>query len=137
MPAQKGSLMLLKVGNAGSPETFTTVGGMRVTKFILNSQIVDSSNKDSGAWRQLLADAGTRFISISGNGIFTDSASEETVRQISFSNQQRNFQITFGNGDSLSGAFIISSYERSGEYNGEENYAMTLESAGVITFTAA
>ena len=27
MAAQKGSAMLMKVGNGGSPETFTTIGG--------------------------------------------------------------------------------------------------------------
>ena len=29
MAAQKGSALLMKIGNAGSPETFTTIAGMR------------------------------------------------------------------------------------------------------------
>lgn len=31
MPAQKGALVLIKVGNGGGPETFTTIGGMRTS----------------------------------------------------------------------------------------------------------
>ena len=35
------------------------------------------------------------------------------------------------------GLWAISSCERSGEYNKEENFSMSLESAGTITYTAA
>lgn len=137
MTAQKGSLLLLKVGNGGSPtETFTTIGGLRTTSFSHNNQAVDTTNKDSGAWRQLLDGAGTRSISISGNGVFTDTAAEETVRGFAMNNQIKNYQMTFGNGDSMVGAFQITSYQRMGNYNGEETYALTLASAGTVTFTA-
>ncbi len=136
MAAQKGSLFLLKVGDGGSPtETFTTVGGLRATRFTLNNQLVDSSNKDSGAWRNILANAGIRSLTISGSGVFLDSASEETVRANAFASSVNNYRITMGNGDYLTGAFQITSYERSGDYDGEETYSITLESAGNITFT--
>ena len=46
MAAQKGSAMLLKVGNGGSPETFTTIGGLRSTGITLNDEAVDITNKD-------------------------------------------------------------------------------------------
>jgi TP901-1 family phage major tail protein len=137
MTAQKGSLLLLKVGDGQPSETFSTVGGMRTTKLILNNQSVDATNKDSGAWRSLLSGAGIRSVVISGNGIFTDAASEGTVRGYAFANSIKNYKLTFGNGDILTGAFQIASYERAGEYDGEESYALTLESAGTITFTPA
>lgn len=137
MTAQKGSLMLLKIGNGGAPETFTTIGGLRATGFSHNNQTVDTTNKDSGAWRQLLDGAGTRSVSISGSGVFTDSAAEETVRGIAMNNQIKNYQLTFGNGDSMSGAFQIASYQRSGNYNNEETYSLSLLSAGPVTFTTA
>lgn len=136
MVAQKGSLLLLKVGDGATPtENFTTVGGLRTTGFTHNNQTVDTTNKDSGAWRQLLDGAGTRSISISGSGVFTNAASEETVRGFAMSNQIKNYRLTFGNGDSLTGTFQIASYQRAGNYNGEETYALTLVSAGAITFT--
>ena len=46
MAAQKGSAMLMKVGNGGSPETFTTIGGLRSTSLTINNESVDVTNKD-------------------------------------------------------------------------------------------
>lgn len=135
MTAQKGSLLLLKVGDGEVSESFATVGGMRTTRFVLNNQLVDATHKESGAWRALLDGAGIRSITISGNGIFTDAASEETMRGLAFANSVNNYQLSFGNGDVLEGAFQITSYERAGEYDGEENYAVTLESAGEVVFS--
>lgn len=135
MAAQKGALMLLKVGNGGGPETFTTVAGMRTTSFTHNNQVVDTTNKDSGAWRALLDGAGTRSITISGTGVFTNAATEETVRGFAMNNQIKNYQLTFGNGDSMTGAFQITAYQRAGNYNNEETYSLSLASAGAISFT--
>jgi predicted secreted protein len=38
MAVQKGSALLVKAGNAGSPETFTTVAGLRDTSISINKQ---------------------------------------------------------------------------------------------------
>ena len=135
MVAQKGALVLIKVGNGGGPETFATVGGLRTTRLVLNNQLVDTTNKDSGGWRSLLAGAGIRSITLSGSGIFTDSASEETVRGYAFTNSINNYEFYFGGNDKISGAFQITSYERAGNHDGEETYAITFESAGAITST--
>ena len=137
MGAQKGALVLLKIGDGAGPEVFVTVGGLRTTRFTLNNEIVDSTNKDSGAWRMLLDGAGIRSMSIAGNGIFTDAVSEETMRGYAFANSVGNYELTFGNGDKLAGAFQITSYERGGNYDGEETYSLTLESAGAVVFTVA
>ena len=37
----------------------------------------------------------------------------------------------------LAGAFLVTSYERAGEFNGEETYSLTLESSNTITYTNA
>lgn len=137
MAAQKGALVLIKVGDGGGPETFTTIGGLRTTRFVLNNQPVDATNKDSGAWRSLLAGAGIRSISLTGAGVFTSAASEETVRGYAFAGSINNYEFHFGGNDKFSGAFQITSYERAGNFDGEETYAVTFESAGSITSTIA
>ena len=58
MAAQKGSAMLMKVGNGGSPETFTTIAGLRSTSLTINNESVDVTNKDSSGKRTMLAAAG-------------------------------------------------------------------------------
>ena len=50
MAAQKGSALLMKIGNSASPEVFTTIAGMRST-ISMNDEVVDITNKDSGRAR--------------------------------------------------------------------------------------
>jgi len=135
MTAYKGALVLLKIGDGEETELFSTIGGMRTTRFVFNSKLIDTTNKDSGAWRQILEGGGIRYISISGDGLFTDSNAEEIMREQAFNNHIKNYELYFGNGDKLSGSFQITSYERSGDYDGEETYKITLESSGEIIFT--
>ena len=47
------------------------------------------------------------------------------------------YTLAFGDGDSIAGTFAISSYERSGEFNGEETFSLTMESSGQLTHTSA
>jgi TP901-1 family phage major tail protein len=134
MAAQKGSALLLKIGNAGSPETFTTIGGLRSTSITMNDEAVDVTNKDSSAVRALLANGGVQSTSVSGSGVFTDAASEETLRGKFGAATFSNFQILVPDFGTYTGAFMVSSLEYSGEYNGEVTYSVTLESSGAITF---
>jgi TP901-1 family phage major tail protein len=137
MVAQKGSLFLLKVGDGGGPETFTTVGGLRTTRFTVNNTPVDVTNKGSSGMRELLAGGGIQSMSVSGDGVFTDAATEETVRANAAANSINNYQIVSGNGDVWQGAFLITNYGRSGAHTAEETFTISLESSGAITFTAA
>lgn len=135
MAAQKGLNFLLKEGAvAGSP---TTLAGMRATSFTINNEIVDVTTKDSSNARTLLAAAGVTSLTISASGLFTDATVEETVRGYAFAGSANTFHLVFENTDTLEASFVISSYERSGEYNGAEEYSITLESSGTLTYTAA
>jgi TP901-1 family phage major tail protein len=134
MTTQSGSLVLLKIDCGICPEQYITIGGMRTTRFLLNNQLIDCSHKESGKWRHLLIGAGTSTVSISGTGVFTDAGSETLLRQHAFANRGANFCICFGNGDTLVGMFIISSYERLGNFGEEEGYNLTLESAGEVEY---
>ena len=141
MAAQKGSAFLLKDNSTGSP---TTLGGMRSTSMSINGETVDVTTKESATFdgisgndigRALLGNAGIRSMSISASGVFTDSASEETTRVQAFSGDMKAYDLVFEDGSSAKGSFIVSSYERAGEYNGEETYSLSLESSGTITWT--
>jgi TP901-1 family phage major tail protein len=135
MTAQKGSLMLLKIADEDNLGHFNVIGGMRTNRMVFNNEMIDTTNKMSGGWRELLNQSGARSISISGAGIFTDSSSEQKIREYSFANMIKKYQLCFGNGDILQGKFQISSYERSGGYNEEETYNITLESSGEISYS--
>ena len=137
MAAGKGKLVLLKVGDGASSEAFTTVAGLRTASITKNNQTVDVTTKDSTGWRQLLEGAGISNMSISADGIFTDAASEETIRGYAFADSIDNYEFVLANGDKFAGAFQITSYQRSGGYDDAETFSISLESAGTVTFTAA
>ena len=136
MTSQPGYLLLLKIGNGGAPESFTTVGGLRTTAFAYNAEPPDATHRESGPWRQLMDGAGARSLTLSATGWFTDSTAEETLRAAAMGSQVRNYQLTFANGDVISGPFAVTAYRRAGDYDAEETYALSLASAGEIAFAA-
>lgn len=137
MAAQKGRSVLIKVSDGGSPDVFTTVGGIRSRTFTVNNESVDITDSDNAPWRALLGDAGLRSISVSGSGVFKDDASYNIVEDLSFSGLNRDFQLVLANSDYIQGSFQIASLSYAGEHNGEQTYDVTLESAGVCSMNRA
>ena len=134
MAAQKGSALLMKIGNGGSPEAFTTIGGMRSTSLSMNDEMVDVTNKDSSRARTLLAQGGTNSMTVAGSGVFTDSASETTLRSKFDESGLTNFQFLVPDFGTFTGNFRLTSLEYAGEFNGEVTYSFTFESSGAISF---
>ena len=137
MAAQKGREMLVKVSDGGSPDVFSTVGGIRTRSFAVNNEQVDITDSDNAPWRQLLGDAGLRSISVSGSGVFKDEAAINTVEELAFSGNNRDFQLVFGNSDYIQGSFQVAGFTYEGEHDGEQTYTLSLESAGVCALSRA
>lgn len=135
MAAQKGRLFLLGIWDGVS--AYNNLVTARSTEMSINSETVDVTNKGSAGFRELLEDAGIRSMSISMEGVFEDSTDENTLQANALNGTHEQYQIVGENGDTFTGTFQISSFSRSGVYNGEEVYSLTLESAGTVTFTAA
>ena len=110
---------------------------MRRTEKVLpdyvNNESVDITDADTAPWRRLLGDAGLRSVSVSGSGVFKDEAAINTVEDLAFQGDNRDFQLVFGNGDYLQGSFQVASFSYEGEHNGEQTYSLTLESAAVVS----
>ena len=140
MAAQKGSALLLKIGadNTAAPasDTYTTVGGLRSTSISHSEEAVDVTNKDSTGYRTLLANGGVQSVSISGSGVFTDAASETTLKGAFGDANFHNFQIFIPDFGTYTGEFMVASLEYAGEFNGEVTYSVTLESSGQVVFAS-
>ena len=135
MAAQKGKAVLIKHGDGGSPEQFTTIGGLRSTTITKNDEAVDITNKDSSNVRELLGGAGINSVTISGSGVFTDSAGETAIRAEMGAASFSNYQFVIPGLGTYEGAFMLASLEYAGEYNGEATYSCTFESSGAVSFT--
>jgi TP901-1 family phage major tail protein len=123
---------LLKVGNGGEPPVFAAVAGMRTTQMSVNGEAVNVTSKDSGGWRELLSGAGVRSISVAASGIFTGSAAEIRLKSNALAGLIDDYELSFESGERLRGRFLVTRLDYSGDYNGERNYALSLESSGAV-----
>ncbi|HEY0147563.1 MAG TPA: phage major tail protein, TP901-1 family [Allosphingosinicella sp.] len=132
MGAEKGSAFLLKIGNGAEPTVYATVAGMRTTQLSVNGEPVNVTTKDSGGWRELLSGAGVRSVSVSASGIFTGSAAELRVKANALGGLLDDYELSFESGETMRGRFLVTRLDYSGDYNGERNYALSLESSGAV-----
>ena len=137
MAGQKGRDVLIKIGDGGGTEVFTTVAGIRAKTISLNARSVDGTSGESpSAWRELIAGAGVKSASVSGAGVFKDAASDAAMQTNFFAQTVRNFQLVIPAFGILQGPFLIEALDYAGDHDGEATFAITLASAGAITFTA-
>ncbi|NIJ21623.1 TP901-1 family phage major tail protein [Sphingomonas naasensis] len=132
MAAEKGSAFLLKVGNGGSPASFTTVAGLRTTQLSINGEAVVITSKDSGGWRELLTGGGVRSVSVSGAGVFTGSAAENRVKANALAGTIDDYRLSFESGETMTGRFLVTRLDYAGDFNGERSYTLSLESSGPV-----
>jgi len=132
MTAQKGSAFLLKISNGASPAVYQTVAGLRTTQMSITGEPVVISSKDSGGWREMLSTAGMRQVSVSAAGIFLGSAAEAQVRANALAGAVDAYELSFEGGEKLRGRFLIQRLDYAGDFNGERNYTLQLESSGEV-----
>jgi TP901-1 family phage major tail protein len=132
MGAEKGSAFLLKVGDGAQPPVYSTVAGMRTTQMQVNGEAVNVTSKESGGWRELLSGAGVRSISVAASGIFTGSSAETRVKSNALAGLLDDYELSFESGERMRGKFLVTRLDYSGDYNGERNYTLSLESSGPV-----
>ncbi|MBA4355552.1 MAG: phage major tail protein, TP901-1 family [Novosphingobium sp.] len=132
MAAQKGSAFLLKISDGAATPTYNTVAGLRTTQMSINGESVVITSKESGGWRELLSGAGTRSVTVSAAGIFLGSAAEMSVRGNALAGTIADYELSFEGGEKMRGRFLVQRLDYSGDFNGERNYTMTLESSGLV-----
>ena len=132
MTAQKGSAFLLKISDGATPAVYRTVAGLRTTQMSIAGDAVVITSKDSAGWRELLSGAGVRSVSVSAAGIFLGSAAEAQVRSNAMSGTIDDYELSFEGGEKLHGRFLVQKLDYSGDFNGERNYTLQLESSGAV-----
>ncbi|PXA83643.1 phage major tail protein, TP901-1 family [Nostoc sp. 3335mG] len=132
MPAESGSAFLLKVGDGTDTPVYSTVAGLRTTQLSIAGELVAITNKDSGGWRELLSGAGTRSVSVAGSGVFTGSAAEARLKANALAGTIDDYRLSFETGDTITGRFLLTKLDYSGDFNGERAYTLALESSGAV-----
>jgi TP901-1 family phage major tail protein len=136
MTAQRGKDLLIKIGDGGSPEVFTTVAGLKATGLAFNATAIDITNADStDMWRELL-DAGIKSATVTGSGVFRDQASDAALRSVFFAQSLSNWQIVIPSFGIVSGPFKLTQLHYEGPHDGEVKITLSLASAGALSFAA-
>jgi TP901-1 family phage major tail protein len=138
MAAQAGSGIIISIEDENNSPSLQVIAGLRTRSIAFNHETVDVTNANStGLWRELLSSGGVRSATFSGDGVFTDDNGMNAIQDAFFQGEKRALTVFIPGLGTFSGDFVISSFEVSGEYNGEVTNSLTLESAGVIAFVTA
>ncbi len=108
------------------------MAGLKTTQLTINGDAVAITNKDSGGWRELLSGAGVRSVSVAASGIFTGSSAEAQLRALALGGGLAEYELSFESGERMQGRFLVSRLEYAGDFNGERNYTLALESSGEV-----
>jgi len=135
MAYRKGSDVLLYVDVDGLG-TYTQVAGLQQTRLQIRKDEVDVTNQQStGKYRELLDGAGITKLTVSGSGVFVDTAPLSTLRNYTLNGTIRNWRVVVPGEGQYQGPFQLGQFDRQAPHAREISYDVTLESAGVISFT--
>ncbi|MBP3958339.1 phage major tail protein, TP901-1 family [Gemmata sp. G18] len=134
MTNYKGRDFLLKNGTWSGG---TAIADCRTHSLRINHELVDITNKSSNGYRTLLEGAGVKSVTVTFGGVMTNDTGFETFQGYANAGSINAHALGWADGDTLEGSFQVSSFEITGEYNGEQTFTATLESSGSWTFTGA
>jgi len=137
MAGQQGRDVILKRGDAASPEVFTAIAGATSTGFSQSNGEVDITTNDEDGVKTLLAGKYGMAGSTSLTGIAKDEATLAAMRTGFAAGTILNYKLVVPGatgGGTYSFAATISSLEETGEMDGALTYSLTLNTSGAITF---
>lgn len=117
----------------------TTLAGVRTRSVSITNDYVDVTNDDDAGWRTLLADPGVRSLEVTIGGVTTDEVLLASIMAASIEGGTLtgNLPTSLTSPGSLSGTYLISGFEQSGDHDGEVEFSATFMSTGEVTYTAS
>ena len=141
MTANVGRTIIIYWGNE-SPQP--AVAGIREKTISLAGEPVDITNDDSNGWRTLLDAAQVNGLELSVSGVLiNDRLRQEWISGAAIGSgtrmQAATLEYPLDAGEStpatLSGTFYLSSYDETGNHDGEITFEATLMSSGAVVYT--
>ena len=114
---------------------FADIACVRSNTGSISNEAIDVTSKCTMPWRTSI-DGGLQQMSLSGSGVMNDGADITLLIAAANNNTIINYQLESEFGDVYEGPFSLTSFERGGEHSAEETFDFSLESAGVIVYTA-
>lgn len=134
-----GKNLLIQVETTPGGGTFATIGATNTASITINNETVDVTDKGGMPYRELLG-CGMNTLSVSGGGQVSDDANFDIAHAaavVGGTGAILNFRIISEKADQYEGAFLVTTFERSGDHNNAELFTFSLESAAQIAYTPA
>lgn len=109
------------------------IPGVREKGVSLNGEPIDVTSDENNGWRKLLTEAGQNQVDLSLSGV----TKSRVFRQAWFSGQRTKVAtIEYPDGDIITAEFYLGTYNETGPYNDAMTFESTVQSSGVVTYTA-
>lgn len=140
MAAQSGAKLILKIGDAASPEVFTTLAGIRSNSLSMNMSQIDVTtfaDVTGAVVRRRYLAGGIQEFSVTGEGVADTPATLKTLMTKFLAGTETNYQILWTDVGTLEGGFVITSFEPSGEVEGALVFSIGLSMSTYTSWTEA
>jgi TP901-1 family phage major tail protein len=117
----------------------TTLVGVQTRGMTVTNDHVDVTTDDDNGWRTLLATPGLRSVEVSLSGISSDEVLLAEVFGASITGEtlQADLPSSLATPGNISGTYVVTSFEQSGEHDGAVEWSATFASTGAVTYTAS
>lgn len=112
----------------------TAVAGLREKGVSVSGEPIDVTADEDNGWRTLLTVAAQNEVTISLSGVTKDRV---ILADWFAGNRTRTAVITYPDGATVTGSFMLASYTDTGPYNDAITFEAEIQSTGTITYAAA
>ena len=134
MPKISGRKVMLYKGTGA---TAVLVAGGREHGIKINNESIDTTDKASAGWRELLADVAVRSVDIDFSGMWDNTALIVAALATNTATLLSGYEIRVESLGTLSGNFFFSSLELGSPHDDATELSGSLQSSGAIIWTAA
>lgn len=135
MARQNAKELLIKIETSAGAGTFVSLGMLKTSNFTIATNAIDATNKDTTDG-QSEADVGTQKLSASGDMFFDAGAGQARLRSAVAAKEKPLMQIIDPGAGTYQGTMIVTSFGKSGGFEGSVESNFQIENAAPWTFTA-
>lgn len=116
------------------PDTYADIGGITTNSMTINNGVIDTTNKSTASWREIMDGAGLQSIDMTLDCVFNSEANFLLMRDANKTQTLTNFQYVRG-GETITCLFKIASWAETSPDNEKLTASVSLQSASVPVYT--
>jgi TP901-1 family phage major tail protein len=136
---QTGRLLLIQIGDGGSPEAFTNLCGLMTRSFNMSANDVDTTVPDCDNPSNTPQKTGVPGIlnrTFAGSGKYIAGANQTTFMAYVIAGTVFNAKVIVPGLGTFTGPFYVTNFEAGGEMEGTMTFNATFNAGGALPFVA-